>query len=115
MYSKDIKEDLKLNFKEFYEGGLDALFKKRYNLAVAAFFKSIAVLSDLKIYSILGTLPKNHNERFMILNTKFKPIYKIVSDMFKKYKESYNLRMEKSDAMEVQENVEKIKELIGFD
>ena len=115
MYSKDIREDLKLNFKEFYNGGLDALSKKRYNLAVAAFFKAIAVLSDFKIYSMLGTLPKNHNERFMILNTKFKPIYKMVSNMFKKYKESYNLRMEKSDALEIKENVKKIKELISFD
>ena len=79
MHSEDIKKDLKLNFKEFYEGGISALSENKYNLAVAVFFKAIAVLSDLKIYTMLGTLPKNHNERFMILNTKFKPMYTIVS------------------------------------
>ena len=115
MYSKDIKNDLKSNFIEFYDGGKDAIKVKKYNLAVASLFKAIAVLSDYKIYSEFGSLPKNHNERFRILETKLVPIYEIVVVMFKKYTESYNLRMELEDARKVLENVEKLKKIINFE
>ena len=115
MYSKDIKEDLKENFIEFYEGGKEAIKSKKYNLAVASLFKAIAMLADYKIYSELGSLPKNHNERFYTLNTKFKPIYDIVSEMFKRYTDSYSLRMEQKDAKEVLENVEKLKKIVNFE
>jgi len=115
MYSKDIKEDLKSNFKEFYEGGKDSINSKKYNLAVASLFKAIAVMADYKIYSEFGSLPKNHNERFRILSAKLKPVYELVSEMFKKYTDSYNLRMEQKDAKEVLENVEKLKKIINFE
>ena len=114
MYSKDIEKDLKLNFLEFYEGGKDAIKSRKYNLAVSSLFKAIAVLSDYKIYSELGSLPKNHSERFRILETKMIPIYKLVVVIFKKYTESYNLRMEANDAKQVLEHVEKLRKLIKF-
>lgn len=111
MRTEDIKKDLELNFKEFEESGDEELIKNRFNAAVSSYFKAIAVLCDLKIYEIRGLLPKNHQERFLFLKMHFEEIEKIVSDLFKKYTDSYNLRMDKKDALELKENVKRIKEL----
>lgn len=111
MKTEDIKKDLELNFKEFVESRDEELNKNRFNAAVSSYFKAIAVLCDLKIYEVRGLLPKNHQERFLFLKMHFEEIENIVSELFKKYTESYNLRMDEKDALELKENVEKIKEL----
>ncbi len=114
METKDIKEDLKLNFKEFLINGNEQFEKGRFNTAVSSYFKAIAILCDLKIYEQRGLLPKNHTERFLFLQTHFKEAYNLVSSLFKKYTDSYNLRMNKKDALFLKENVEKIKKLLSF-
>lgn len=114
MTTGDIEKDLKLNYKEFLDGGNDELFKERYNSAISAYFKAIVVLCDLRIYQLKKLLPKNHSERFLFLNIHFKEVNNLVSNLFKKYTESYNFRMTKKDALLLKENVEKIRNLLGF-
>ena len=106
-----IEYDIKSNFKDFKASGDDELSKGRYNPAVVSYFKAIAVLCDLKIYMARGLLPKYHKERFLFLNVHFPEIAQILSGLFKKYTDSYNLRMSKTDAMEMQENVKKTEAL----
>ena len=111
MNTEDIRRDLELNFKEFFESGEEELKKERFNAAVTSFFKAIAVLCDMKIYETRGLLPKNHQERFLFLKLHFREIEELVSSLFKKYTDSYNLRMNRKDATEIKENVKRIKEL----
>lgn len=106
-----IENDLKSNFIDFKASGDDELSKGRYNPAVVSYFKAIAVLCDLKIYQARGLLPKNHNERFLFLNVHFPEIAKMLSGIFKKYTDSYNLRMSRKDAMEMQINVKQAEAL----
>ncbi len=115
METKDIKRDLALNFKEFLANGDGEIGKSRYNTAVSSYFKAIAVLCDLKIYIDRGLLPKNHTERFLFLQTGFKEAYDLIKLLFKKYTDSYNLRMSKKDALFLKENVTKIKKLLGLE
>lgn len=113
MFTKDIEKDLLRNFVDFLNSGEDELKKQRYNPAVNSFFKAVVIYCDLKIYKKTGMLPKNHQERFLLLETHFPEAYKIVSGSFKKYTDSYNLRMEKADVLLVKEDVEKIKKIFG--
>ncbi len=114
MTTGSIESDLELNFKDFKASGDYDFEKGRYNPAIASHFKAIAVLCDLKIYQERGLLPKNHNERFLFLNIHFPAVSKIVSLLFKKYTDSYNLRVSKKESLDMKENVEKIKTLLGF-
>ena len=106
-----IEEDLKANIKEFLESAENDFFGKRYNSAINSYFKAIATLCDLKIYELKRILPKNHAERFLFLKTSFYEIYKIFSPLFKEYIKTYNLRLNKKEALLFKENVEKIKSL----
>ena len=109
-----IEEDLKKNIKEFLESAEDDLQKERYNSSISSFFKAIAVMCDLKIYQDKRILPKNHAERFLFLKTDYKESYLIVSLLFQRYKDSYNLRIKKNDALEVKKNVERIRAIFRF-
>ncbi|OYT41578.1 hypothetical protein B6U80_01130 [Candidatus Pacearchaeota archaeon ex4484_26] len=110
----DIEEALKKNAEEFLESAEQDLKKARYNSAVSSYFKAIAVLCDLKIYEIRRLLPKSHTERFLFLSTNLKEAYDLINPIFKKYTSSYNLRLNKEDALLLKENVKKIKKIFGF-
>jgi len=110
-----VEEDLRQNIREFIESGNDDLAKARYNSAVSAYFKAIAVLCDLKIYQKQRILPKNHSERFLFLQIHFADAYKLIKELFDKYTDSYNLRLGKKEAEMLKENVERIKRIFGFE
>lgn len=115
MKTEDIEKDLKLNFKEFLDNADSELEKNKYNTAITSYFKAIVILCDLKIYQIRGLIPKNHTERFLFLDIHFKEVHDELSKLFKKYTDSYNLRMNKKDALLLKENAKRIKELLGFE
>ena len=111
MFTKEIEKDLLKNFVDFLNSGDDELKKKRYNPAVSSFFKAMVIYCDLNIYRKIGVLPKDHQERFLFLEMHFLKAYKMVSEAFKKYTDSYNLRMEKADVLLVKKDVEEIKRI----
>ena len=115
MSEDNISKSLLSNFKDFLESANDELSKERYNPAISSYFKAIAILCDWKIYEEMGLLPKNHSERFFILRNNFPEVHSLISPLFKEYRESYNLRMEKKDALRLKENVEKLKRLFKID
>jgi len=102
-------DDLKRNANEFEESGIDNLKKERWNAAVADFFRAISNTCDYIIYKKIKILPKNHNERFNILERYFKEIYINLKDLFKMYRDSYNIRMKKEDAEEVKKYLNELK------
>lgn len=110
----EIEKNLGDNIKEYVASGNEEIEKERYNSAVNAYFKAIAVLCDLKIYEKIRILPKNHSERFLFLKMHFEEAYKIVNPLFNKYTTSYNLRLDKKDALIFKENVEKLKGIFNF-
>jgi hypothetical protein len=86
------------NAKEFIDSGDENILKNRFNPAVSDFFKSIVILCDYLIYNEIKIIPKNHNERFNLLEKYFSKIYLEVSSLFDTYIKSYNLRMNKKEA-----------------
>ena len=82
-------EELLKTFLEEYEGASEQLEKERYKNATILFSKSLFALCDLIIYSKLNRLPKNHNERFRILEEHFSEVYTIVDDIFSNYTDAY--------------------------
>jgi len=94
-------DELLKNIEEFLESGEENIRKARFNAAVSDFFKAIVILCDYKIYRDMKIIPKNHNERFSILEKYFSDIYLEISKLFQIYTRSYNLRMTKEDAIKL--------------
>jgi len=115
-------EELEKTFLEEYEGGIEQLEKERYKNAVILLSKSIFALCDLIIHLKLNRLPKNHGERFRILEEYFKDIYSVVDDIFSHYTDAYSKPVLKETCTKIKEAIikiaknknlpEKIKEIV---
>lgn len=105
-------EELLKNVTEFIESGEENIKKHRFNAAVSDFFKAIVISCDYLIYTEIKKLPKNHNERFSLLQKYFDTIYKEVSKLFGTYVRSYNLRLTEEEANEIREYTYRLKDKI---
>lgn len=105
-------EELLANVEEFLDSAEDNLKKSRFNAAVSDFFKAIVILCDYLIYKEMKITPKNHKERFLLLEKYFNEIYATVSKLFKMYTQSYTVRLAKKDADEVRTYAYELKNLV---
>ncbi|MFA4953267.1 MAG: hypothetical protein WC584_03520 [Candidatus Pacearchaeota archaeon] len=105
-------EELLENIQEFIESGEENLRKQRFNAAVSDFFKAIVIICDYLIYKEIKIIPKNHNERFSILEKYFRDTYKKVAELFQIYIKSYNSRSTKEEAQILKKYAYEIKQNI---
>lgn len=106
-------EELLKTAGEFFDSGEENIRKKRYNPAVADFFKAVVILCDYLIYKEIKIIPKNHNDRFLLLERYFQDIHKKVSGLFKTYTQSYNLRLSLTDAQTIRNYAYELKNLVS--
>ena len=59
----------------------------------------------------LNKLPKNHSERFRILEIYFKEVYEIVDEIFDKYTDSYSKPVLKETCEAIKNGIKKINEI----
>jgi len=83
-------EELVQTFLEEYQGAEDETDKGRYKNSAILFSKDLFAICDILIQNKLNKLPKNHSERFRILEQYFKEVYEIVDEIFDKYTDSYS-------------------------
>lgn len=108
-----MEEELLKNIDEFLDSGNDNLEKKRYNAAVSDFFRAIVVSCDFLIYKDVKIISKNHNDRFSLLKKYFPNIYEEVSEFFKLYTKSYNLRLDKKDTIKLRDYANELRNKIN--
>ncbi len=101
-------EELEKTFIEEYEGASEQLEKERYKNATILFSKSLFALCDLIIYGKLNKLPKNHTERFRILEEYFSDVYSIVDTIFSHYTDSYSKPILKETCEKIKDGIKKI-------
>ncbi|MFH1063683.1 MAG: hypothetical protein V1729_01235 [Candidatus Woesearchaeota archaeon] len=101
-------EELAKTFIEEYEGAQEQLQKERYKNATILFSKAIFALCDSMIESTLKKLPKNHNERFRILEQHFPDTYNIVDDIFSNYTDAYSKPVLKETCEKIKDGIRKI-------
>lgn len=102
-------EELEKTFLEEYEGAIEQLQKNRYKNATILLSKSLFALCDLLIYSKTNKLPKNHTERFRILEEYFPNIYPIVDEIFADYTDSYSKPALKETCEKIKNAIKKIE------
>jgi len=95
-------------FKEEYEGALDEQQKQRYKNAAILFSKALFALSDFLIEQKLHKLPKNHRERFRLLEKYFPETYKIVDGIFSHYTDTYSQPVLKETCTHIKDGIKTI-------
>ena len=104
-------EELVQTFLEEYEGVIDELNKARYKNSAILLSKALFAVCDILIQDKLRRLPKNHSERFRILEGYFKEVYVIVDDIFAKYTDSYSKPILKETCESIKNGIKKINEI----
>lgn len=88
-------QELKANAREYLEDA-DYLFNKgHYNSALNLYFKALVAICDHIILRDTGKLPRNHTERFRVLQARYHDIYDIVDFHFNNYRRAYLMRATK--------------------
>lgn len=109
--------ELKNTFLELY-GSAELLIKQnRYKSAVILFSKALFALLDYNIFLKYNKVPKNHSDRFRILESRQPVLYGIVDNVWKEYTDTYSkptdkeaVLMLKNAIMEVIRKDEKLSE-----
>jgi len=104
----DQKEQLESTFTEEYKAA-ELILKNGMNKpALILYSKSLFALLDYIIFCKYKKLPKNHSERFRILELKDKNKYKLLDELWSKYTDSYS---KPSDAEAISQFKDAIKEV----
>ena len=101
-------DELVQTFLEEYEGAKEELSKGRYKNSVILFSKALFAICDILIQTKLNKLPKNHSERFRILEQYFKEVYEIIDEIFDKYTDSYSKPVLKETCEAIKNGIKKI-------
>jgi len=105
---------LKENFEEYFNEGIEALKRHKYNSATTLLFKAIVAACDLFILKKEGRVPSSHSNRFRILEQKYPDIYKLVDKDFPFYQDSYTKKMDNEIAHLLKEDAEYLKKILGI-
>ena len=108
MREKNEEHILMNNIKQFSRSANLVYKNKDYTSATILYFKALFAALDLIILKKTGRIPKDHTERFRILESDFSSLYRILDEDFTIYRQTYTTRISKEDCDKVEENVKRI-------
>jgi hypothetical protein len=100
-------------FKEEYTGAKEESQKNRLKNSLILYSKSLFALCDIIIFKKFEKLPKNHSERFRILEENFPLIYEIVDKIWSDYRDTYSKSSNKESIESIKDGIKKISETEG--
>lgn len=104
------EEGLIKNLKSFLNSAELVYASGDYTSATILYFKTLFTLLDLLILKGEGRIPKDHTERFRILQEKFPNLYLLLDRYYPVYRTTYSLTIDKQTCEEIRENVKKLIE-----
>jgi uncharacterized protein (UPF0332 family) len=103
-----MEQELLNNIKTFFSSGELVYKAKDYTSATILYFKCLFVLLDYIIFLKFGKTPKDHTERFRMLEHDFPDLYVILDKYFWIYRDTYSQTIEREKCNEVRDNVRSI-------
>ncbi|MBR9689958.1 MAG: hypothetical protein GOV01_03620 [Candidatus Altiarchaeota archaeon] len=101
------------NALDFFETAEEKNSESKFTVAVVNYFKALISLIDYGLFSKKGIFPKNHEERFKMLQHIFPGLLGIVRDSYGSYRRAYSERLDHEDAGFLREEVLKVAKEIG--
>ncbi|OGY43604.1 MAG: hypothetical protein A2729_04240 [Candidatus Buchananbacteria bacterium RIFCSPHIGHO2_01_FULL_39_14] len=102
-----MEEELRKNVKQFFQSAELVYASKDYTSATMLYFKALFVLLDLLIFNKRKSTPKDHTERFRILQRDFPEEYELLDRYFEVYRSTYSTTIDKETCEEIRTYVTK--------
>ena len=108
MKEHDEKIILKENILRFFKSANLVYKDKDFTSAAILYFKTLFAVLDLIIINDIGKSPKDHTERFRILESKYSELYAVLDKIFPVYRDTYTATISKDICDKVRSDVEQI-------
>lgn len=102
-----LESTLKENARRFATSALRVYNEKDYTSATILYFKALFAVLDLVILKKKGLVPKDHSERFRILEKELPEQYAFVDAHFSVYQDTYRAKTAQEDCDAIKLYVEK--------
>lgn len=103
-----MEEILKENVRKFMSSANLVYQVGDFTSATILYFKALFSVLDLIIFNKIKRIPKDHTERFRILEENFPIFYNLIDKLYPDYRSTYTHNLNKSDCDRVKNNVERI-------
>ena len=103
-----VENDLIRNARIIMSSADMVYYKKDYTSATILYFKAAFLILDYILLQSKGQTPKDHTERFRMLELSDKNLYVFLDKNFKIYRQTYTTTTDKFTCDKVRENVRKI-------
>lgn len=109
VYNTNMEEKiLKENIKKILNSAKLVYNSHDFTSSTILYFKTLFSTYDFIILKNTGKIPKDHSERFRILESKFPNLYNVLDKIFPIYRDTYTTIIPKKTCNEIKENVERI-------
>ena len=79
-----------------------------YTSATILYFKALFAALDMIILKKLGITPKDHTERFRMLEKNMPEIYVLLDKYFRIYRDTYSVSIDKNTCTKIKDEVKRI-------
>lgn len=107
-------EELLANIRMFWKSAGLVYNAKDYTSATTLYFKCLFVLLDLIILRKKKITPKDHTDRFRVLQADFPELYVSLDKIFPVYRDTYSMQIDKDKCDEVKKRVLRISQEQGI-
>ena len=103
MVEENLNMRLRKNIRNFFSSASLVYEHKDFTSAVVLYFKTIFAVFDFVILRERGVIPKDHSERFRILEESFPYFYLWLDKHYDVYRNSYRITIEKEVCDKIKE------------
>ena len=105
-----MEEELLKNIKKILNSADLVYSNDDFTSATILYFKSVFSILDFIILTKEGRTPKDHTERFRILESNYPDLYSFLDKYFKIYRNTYSTSIDQETCDGIKENVKRIIE-----
>jgi len=105
VFITNMEEELLNNIKTFFKSAELVYKNKDYTSATMLYFKTLFVALDLLIFKKWKYTPKDHTERFRILQRDFVKEYGMLDRYLSVYRSTYSTTVDKNTCEEIRKYV----------
>jgi len=102
------------NSRTFFSSAKTVYLKKDFTSATILYFKALFSIVDLRILKDKGKSPKDHGERFRILEKEYPALYTLLDKIYPVYRDTYNVKINKETCDSIKKDVERIAKEQGI-
>jgi len=102
------QEELLKNIKTILGSAELVYSNKDYTSATILYFKAVFSILDYILLRSEGKTPKDHTERFRMLEDKYPELYRFLDKYFMIYRSTYSISIDKETCDKLRKNVNEI-------